>query len=104
MMPTAMGGLTRPPSALTWRTLTPPGRRVPLYVVLVGDGSFDPRQYRADSPPTFIPPYLADVDPWAGETAADNRYVDGGWARYAAGYADWPPAGQNIGRDASRGG
>ena len=51
----------------------------PVYVVLVGDGSFDPRQYRADSPPTFIPPYLADVDPWAGETAADNRYatVDG---------------------------
>lgn len=47
----------------------------PTYVVLVGDGSFDPRQYRAGSPPTFIPPYLADVDPWAGETAADNRYV-----------------------------
>ncbi len=47
----------------------------PVYVVLVGDGSFDPRQYRSDSPPTFIPPYLADVDPWAGETAADNRYV-----------------------------
>jgi hypothetical protein len=47
----------------------------PLYVLLVGDGSYDPRQYRAESPPTFIPPYLADVDPWAGETAADNRYV-----------------------------
>ena len=47
----------------------------PTYVVLVGDGSFDPKQYRAGSPPTFIPPYLADVDPWAGETAADNRYV-----------------------------
>jgi len=46
----------------------------------VGDGSFDPRRYRPDSPPTFIPPYLADVDPWAGETGADNRYVcvDGG--------------------------
>jgi hypothetical protein len=24
---------------------------------------------------TYIPPYLADVDPWAGETASDNRYV-----------------------------
>jgi len=47
----------------------------PSYVLLVGDGSFDPRQYRPDSPPTFIPPYLADVDPWGGETAADNRYV-----------------------------
>ncbi|MEO6062719.1 MAG: C25 family cysteine peptidase, partial [Thermoflexales bacterium] len=47
----------------------------PTYVLLVGDGSFDPRQYRAESTPTFIPPYLADVDPWAGETAADNRFV-----------------------------
>ncbi|MCX7681289.1 MAG: C25 family cysteine peptidase, partial [Anaerolineae bacterium] len=51
----------------------------PLYVLLLGDGSFDPRQYRPSTPPTFIPPYLAPVDPWAGETAADNRYacVDG---------------------------
>ncbi len=51
----------------------------PADVLLVGDGSFDPRRYRPTSPPTFIPPYLADVDPWAGETAADNRYacVDG---------------------------
>jgi hypothetical protein len=51
----------------------------PTYVLLVGDGSFDPRRYRTESSATFIPPYLADVDPWAGETAADNRYacVDG---------------------------
>jgi hypothetical protein len=51
----------------------------PLYLLLVGDGSYDPRQYVAESPTTFIPPYLADVDAWAGETAADNRYacVDG---------------------------
>lgn len=48
---------------------------VPTYLLLVGDGSFDPRQYRPTSPVTFIPPYLADVDPWAGEAAADNRYV-----------------------------
>jgi hypothetical protein len=47
----------------------------PTYVLLVGDGSFDPKLYRADSPTTFIPPYLADVDPWTSETAADNRYV-----------------------------
>jgi len=47
----------------------------PTYVLLVGDGTFDPKRYRADTPPTIIPPYLADVDPWAGETAADNRYV-----------------------------
>jgi hypothetical protein len=25
--------------------------------------------------PNFIPPYLADVDPWLGEVPADNRYV-----------------------------
>lgn len=47
----------------------------PSYVLLVGDGSYDPRRYLPSSPTTFIPPYLADVDPWAGETAADNRYV-----------------------------
>jgi hypothetical protein len=47
----------------------------PTYVLLIGNGSFDPKRYRVDSPLTFIPPYLADVDPWAGETAADNRYV-----------------------------
>ncbi len=51
----------------------------PRYLLLVGDGSFDPRRYRADSPPTFIPPYLLDVPPRLLETAADNRYacVDG---------------------------
>ncbi len=52
----------------------------PTYALLVGDGTYDPKRYRATSPPTIIPPYLADVDPWAGETAADNRFVavDGG--------------------------
>ena len=51
----------------------------PVYVLLVGDGSFDPKQYRSESPPTYIPPYLLDVGPAGGETAADNRYacVDG---------------------------
>jgi hypothetical protein len=51
----------------------------PLYLLLVGDGSYDPLQHDPESTPTFIPPFLADVDPWAGETAADNRYacVDG---------------------------
>jgi len=45
------------------------------YVLLVGDGTFDPRNYRSDSARTFIPPYLEMVDPDLGETAADNRYV-----------------------------
>ena len=47
----------------------------PSYVLLVGDGSNDPKGYKADSRPNLIPPYLAVVDPWIGETAADNRYV-----------------------------
>lgn len=47
----------------------------PTFVLLVGDGSFDPKGYWSGSTPTFVPPYLADVDPWAGEAAADNRYV-----------------------------
>lgn len=51
------------------------GNPRPSFVLLVGDGSFDPRQYRSTSPPTWIPPYLADVEPYSSETAADNRYV-----------------------------
>jgi len=47
----------------------------PTYVVLVGDGSYDFKNYSGYNPPTFIPPYLADVDPWWGETAADNQFV-----------------------------
>lgn len=47
----------------------------PTYVLLVGDGTFDPLDYLGDRHPEFIPPYLADVDYWIGETAADNRYV-----------------------------
>ena len=51
----------------------------PVYVLLVGDGTSDPRMYYTTHPATFIPPYLADVDAYMGETAADNRYaaVDG---------------------------
>ena len=45
------------------------------YALLVGDGTFDPKRYRSSASPTFIPPYLAEVDPWMGETASDNRYV-----------------------------
>jgi hypothetical protein len=47
----------------------------PIYVLLVGDGTSDPRGYLEDSSETIMPPFLADVDPWAGETASDNRYV-----------------------------
>ena len=47
----------------------------PLYVLLVGDGSYDFHNYSGWNPQMFIPPYLAQVDPWLGETASDNRYV-----------------------------
>ncbi len=51
----------------------------PAYVLLVGDATYDPKRYRNNSNTTYIPPFLAVVDPWLGETASDNRYatVDG---------------------------
>ncbi len=47
----------------------------PIYVLLVGDGHYDFKNYLGLGETIQIPPYLADVDPWLGETAADNRYV-----------------------------
>ncbi len=53
--------------------------KVPAYVLLVGDGTSDPKGYRADSKPTFFPPYLALVnDPLINapmDTASDHFYV-----------------------------
>lgn len=51
----------------------------PVYVLLVGDGTSDPRRYRSDSTQTWIPPFLVEADPIIGEIAADNRYaaIDG---------------------------
>ena len=47
----------------------------PMYVLLVGDGNYDFKDNIGRGEPNYIPPYLADVDPWMGEAAADNRYV-----------------------------
>jgi len=47
----------------------------PSYVLLVGDGTYDFRRYRLNTAPTYIPPYLAMVDPSLGEAAADNRFA-----------------------------
>jgi hypothetical protein len=47
----------------------------PLAVTLVGDGSSDPRDYTGYANPTFLPPYLAEVDPWLGETACEQCYA-----------------------------
>ncbi len=48
---------------------------LPTYALLVGDGSYDPLDHYGYAPPNYLPPYLATVDPWWGETAADNRYA-----------------------------
>lgn len=47
----------------------------PQYALLAGDGTYDFKDYRSTHEANYIPPYLAMVDPWVGEAAADNRYV-----------------------------
>jgi hypothetical protein len=47
----------------------------PQSVVLVGDGTSDPLDFTAHHNADFIPPYLAMVDPWAGETACETCYA-----------------------------
>ncbi|MFK7803017.1 MAG: C25 family cysteine peptidase [Anaerolineae bacterium] len=47
----------------------------PEMVLLVGDGSSDPKQHKPNNLKTRIPPYLAQADPWIGEVAVDNRFV-----------------------------
>jgi hypothetical protein len=46
----------------------------PRGVILVGDGTYDPRHYTSNNV-TTLPPYLLPVDPRLGETACDNCYV-----------------------------
>jgi hypothetical protein len=61
-------------AAATWA-------RTPKAVGLVGDGTLDPFNYTKTSLNgqvynlNLIPPYLAMVDAWAGETACDSCYV-----------------------------
>lgn len=47
----------------------------PLYVVLLGDGHYDYKNLTQRNEPNWMPPLLADVDPWIGETAVDNRFA-----------------------------
>jgi hypothetical protein len=47
----------------------------PSYVLLVGDGHFDFKNYFGNSGPNYLPPLLGDFDPFIGETASDNQYV-----------------------------
>jgi hypothetical protein len=55
-------------AAATWGTR-------PAAVTLVGDGTSDPRNYTGHNNTNFIPPYLAMVDPWLGETACEACYA-----------------------------
>jgi uncharacterized repeat protein (TIGR01451 family) len=48
----------------------------PQFVVLIGDGHYDFLNHLGANEPVYIPPYLLGVDPFQGETAADNRFVD----------------------------
>ncbi len=48
----------------------------PHYVLLVGDGTYDFKDYTGNHTPIYIPPYMAFVDPFMGETASDNYYVN----------------------------
>jgi hypothetical protein len=47
----------------------------PSHVILVGDGTSDPLNYTKRNNTNFIPPYLAMVDPWLGETACETCYA-----------------------------
>lgn len=47
----------------------------PRAVVLVGDGTWDPHNYEVKNNTNWIPPYLAVVDPWLGEAACENCFV-----------------------------
>ncbi len=47
----------------------------PRYVLLVGDGHYDFKNVLNKPVPNLVPPFLINVDPWIGETAADNRFV-----------------------------
>lgn len=48
----------------------------PEAVILVGDGTWDPHNYENKAQSiNYIPPYVATVDPWLGETACERCYT-----------------------------
>lgn len=71
-------GHVAPPAIRNFlRYATATGSVAPLAVILVGDGSSDPFDYtaRGAANVNHIPPYLAMVDPFQGETACDMCYA-----------------------------
>jgi hypothetical protein len=67
--PEAIRGFLR----YAYASWTQPG---PTYLLLVGDGSYDFRDRLGLGPAWagFLPPYLADVDPWMKEAACETCY------------------------------
>jgi hypothetical protein len=47
----------------------------PIAVTLVGDGTSDPRNYLGIGQTSWMPPYLAAVDPGLGETACESCFA-----------------------------
>ncbi|MFT5195981.1 MAG: hypothetical protein ACI9EW_002907 [Cellvibrionaceae bacterium] len=47
----------------------------PEAVILIGDGTYDPKLNILNGKETLMPVMFADVDPWIGEIPADNQYV-----------------------------
>ena len=50
-------------------------RPAPSYALLLGDGTFDFRDFMQTGDQNFVPPILADVDPYLREGSSDNRYA-----------------------------
>ena len=46
-----------------------------ISVVLVGDGTYDPYDYEGKTNANWVPPYMADVDPFIKEAACDQCYA-----------------------------
>ncbi|MFN8567511.1 MAG: C25 family cysteine peptidase [Kouleothrix sp.] len=55
-------------AAATWATQ-------PAGVTLVGDGTSDPLNYTKRNNTNYIPPFLANADPWIGETACESCFA-----------------------------
>jgi hypothetical protein len=47
----------------------------PRFLLLVGDGTSNFKDYYGLNDNTFIPPYLVDADPWLGEIACDTCFA-----------------------------
>ena len=57
-----------------WNDGGTPPEKPPKYVLLVGDGTVDPKGV-VTTLKTLVPAFLINIDPFMVETAADNRFV-----------------------------